>query len=237
MRDIIQKTRKDYNKIAKYFSNTREYVWPEFKYFRSFIKDGQNILDWGCGNGRMIFCLEDKKVKYYGLDQSIELIKIARKKFNPQIKNGTAQFFCTASRDKKFSEGFFDLVFAISSFFHLPDEESRLKLLQKFNNEMKDDGKLVMLVWNLGSDWAKAKAKKGWKKIGENDFLIPWKTPEGKVLCDRYYHHFTQDELKDLLKKTGFKIKKMGYMQGGKWSDDKGGFNLVVVAEKNSAKN
>ena len=76
---IIPKTREDYNRIAKYFSNTREYVWPEFKYFSSFIKDDQNILDWGCGNGRMVFCLQDRKVKYFGLDQSCELIKITKK--------------------------------------------------------------------------------------------------------------------------------------------------------------
>ncbi|HSR89505.1 MAG TPA: class I SAM-dependent methyltransferase [Candidatus Udaeobacter sp.] len=230
--EIIHKTREDYNRIAKHFSVTREYAWPEFKYFSSFIKDGQNILDWGCGNGRMVFCLQGKKVKYYGLDQSSGLIKIARKKFANEVKNGVVNFVCTGSRDKKFPASFFDLVFIIAALFHLPDEQSRLALLQKIHKEMKVGGQLVVMVWNLASDWAKVKAKKSWEKIGENDFLIPWKNPEGEVLAERYYHHFTPQELKNLLVKAGFKVKKLKFMKNGTWTDDKGGQNLIAVAVK-----
>lgn len=230
--EIIHKTREDYNRIAKYFSNTREFAWPEFKYFSSFIKDGQNILDWGCGNGRMIFCMKDKKVKYFGLDQSKELIKLARKKFAAEIKSGMAEFICTGSKDKKFPTGFFDLVFIIAALFHLPDEASRLALLQKIYKEMKTGGKLVVMVWNLASDWAKVKAKKHWQKIGDNDFLIPWKNPEGEVLAERYYHHFTSEELNNLLVKAGFKVERLEFMKNGTWTDDKGGQNLIAVAVK-----
>jgi tRNA (uracil-5-)-methyltransferase TRM9 len=229
---IIHKTREDYNRIAQYFSNTREQAWPEFKYFSSLIKDGQNILDWGCGNGRLVLCLKDKKVKYFGIDQSLGLIKIARKKFVDEIKNGRVKFFCTASKSKNFAPNFFDLVFIIASLFHLPSEESRLGLLQKIYKEMKVGGRLVVMVWNLASDWAKVKAKKDWKKIGKSDFLIPWKNPQGELLAERYYHHFTEVELKDLLKKAGFKVKIIKFMKNGTWTDDKGGQNLIAVAIK-----
>lgn len=229
---IIHKTREDYNRIAKYFSNTREYVWPEFKYFSGFIKDGQNILDWGCGNGRMVFCLLGKQVKYYGVDQSAELIKIAKKKFATEIKNNIAKFICTGSKEKKFPDNFFDLVFIIASLFHLPDETTRLELLRKIYKEMKVKGKLVVMVWNLASDWAKIKAKKNWEKIGKNDFLIPWKNPEGQVLAKRYYHHFTPIELKNLLLSVGFKVKTLKFTSKGTWTDDKGGQNLIAVAVK-----
>ncbi len=229
---IIHKTREDYNRIARYFSNTREHAWPEFKYFRSFIKDGQNILDWGCGNGRLVFATEGKKIKYFGLDQSLGLIKIARKKFAEEVKNGKAKFICTGSRDKKFPADFFDVVFIIAALFHLPSEESRLALLKKIYKEMKPGAKLIVMVWNLASDWAKIKAKKDWEKIGENDFLIPWKNPEGELLANRYYHHFTPVELKGLLIKAGFKVKTMKFMKNGTWTDDKGGQNLIAVAIK-----
>ncbi|TAN33475.1 class I SAM-dependent methyltransferase [Patescibacteria group bacterium] len=229
--DLIQKTRDDYNRIAKYFSATREYVRPEFKYFGKFIKDGQKILDWGCGNGRMVFCLKGKKVKYFGIDQSAGLLKIARKKFT--AKDGSIKFFCTGARAKKFPSEYFDLVFAISSLFHLPDQTSRLKVLNEFYREMKKGAKLVVMVWNLDSDWAKAKAKKSWKKIDKNDFLIPWKTPAGELLAERYYHHFTPAELKKLLTSAGFKVQKMEFVgKNGTWSDYKGGQNLVAAAVK-----
>ncbi len=229
---IIHKTREDYNRIAQHFSQTRQHAWPEFKYFSSLIKDGQNILDWGCGNGRMIFCLKDKKVKYFGIDQSLGLLKIARKNFASETKSGRVKFFCTATKNKNFAPEFFDLVFIIASLFHLPSEESRLNLLQKIYKEMKIGGKLVVTVWNFASDWARAKAKKDWQKIGENDFLIPWKNPEGQVLAERYYHYFTRDELENLLIKAGFKVKSLKFTKNSVWSDSKSGQNLIAVATK-----
>ena len=229
---IIHKTSEDYNRIAKHFSQTRQHAWPEFKYFSSFIRDGQNILDWGCGNGRMIFCLKDKKVKYFGIDQSSELLKIARKNFASEIKSGKVRFFCTASKNKIFKPNFFDIVFIIAALFHLPSEKSRLALLQKIYKELKVGGKLIITVWNLASDWAKIKAKKDWQKIGDNDFLIPWKNPEGQVLAERYYHYFTRDELKNLLTKAHFKVKSLKFTKNSTWTDGKSGQNLIAVAIK-----
>jgi RNA polymerase-binding transcription factor DksA len=78
-------------------------------------------------------------------------------------------------------------------------------------------------MWNLESDWAEEKLKSGYKKIGENDFLVPWKTKEGEVLVERYYHHFTQDELKRLIKDSGFKIEEMYFESKGKRVSEKEG--------------
>ncbi len=230
--DIVQKTRDDYNKIAKHFSGTRFDIWPELEQFRSFIKDGQRILDWGCGNGRLLLIMKDKSVQYFGTDQAASLIAIARKKYADEVKSGKAKFFSTAFKEKKFKPEFFDLAFMIASFFHLPDQKIRLKLLKKTYSELKPGGRLAMTVWNLGSDWAKKKMKKEWKILGENDFLIPWKNPEGVVEAERYYHHFTKAELKGLLEEAGFKIEAMNYYNKNSWTDSKGGRNLVVIAIK-----
>ena len=78
---IISKTREDYNLIAKHFSNTRYDVWLELKQFEKYVKPGQKVLDWGCGNGRLLLMLREKGIKYFGLDQSDELIKIAKEKY------------------------------------------------------------------------------------------------------------------------------------------------------------
>lgn len=231
MVDIIAKTRQDYNLIAPHFSATREYIWPEFKLFKSLIEDGQKILDFGCGNGRMVFCLADKKVKYFGVDQSVELLKIARKKFAPQISAGKVKFFSNAARPKKFPKDYFDLVFCIAMLFHLPDDSKRLAQLKEFYDEMKPGAQVVVMVWNLGSDWAKVKSKK-WQEIAPNDFLIPWKNPQGEKIVERYYHHFTEEELVDLMQRAGFKKIKIKFMNSGTWTDDKGGRNMVAIAVK-----
>lgn len=229
---IIHKTRQDYNRIARYFSDTRKHLWSDLKWLKKFVKNGQNILDWGCGNGRLIFLLEGKKVNYFGTDQSEGLLKIAKSSFKKEIKEGWAKFISVANKKKQFSENFFDLVFTIASFHHLPDKESRLELLADVYKQLKPKGKLIITVWNLESDWAKKKIDKDWEKLGENDFLVPWKNPEGDILAKRYYHHFPKEELSGLLKESGFKIKSAEYGEKTNWTDKKGGRNLIVIAQK-----
>lgn len=229
---IIHKTREDYNRIAGQFSGTRYDLWPELKPFENLIKDGQNILDWGCGNGRLLFLLKNKNVKYFGLDQSDELLKLAEHKWKQEIDCGKAQFFWTAEKEKQFEENFFDLVFLIASFHHLPDKETRLHLLKKIYGEMKPGAKLIMTVWNLESEWAQSKLKKDWKVMAENDYIIPWKNNKGEILVERYYHHFTKTELEELFSEAGFKKIELFYNDLTKWSGDKGGRNLLATAEK-----
>lgn len=230
--EIIHKTQEDYNRIAKYFSDTRQRLWTELEWLKKFVKNGQNILDWGCGNGRLIFLLKGKKVHYFGTDQSNGLLKIARKNFKKEIKEGWVKFYSTAKKKKKFSQNFFDLIFMIASFHHLPDKQSRLELLGDVYQQLKSSGKLIITVWNLESDWAKKKMDNSWEKIGENDFLIPWKNPQGEVIANRYYHHFSKEELVGLLKESGFKIESAEYGEKATWTDKKGGRNLIVVASK-----
>ncbi len=120
----------------------------------------------------------------------------------------------------------------IASFHHLPDEKTRLAQLKKTFKEMKSGARIIMVNWNLESDWAKAKFKKDWEKIDENDFLIPWKSKDGAIIVQRYYHHFEKQEIEDLVTKIGFTIEKLAFATNGEWSDKKAGKNLVLIAKK-----
>ncbi len=117
MHPLIEKTRDDYDAIAPYFAETRQQAGPDLTQFKSFITSGQRILDWGCGNGRLLYLLRDQLgslatsgLDYYGLDQSAQLLKIARQAFRHDIQQGQVHFFCTAQRSKKFPPDFFDLI-------------------------------------------------------------------------------------------------------------------------------
>lgn len=229
--DIIQKTRDDYNKIASLYARTRNHP-GELVQFKSFLKDGQHILDWGCGNAKLLYLLNDIDSEYYGLDQSKSLLKIAEKEHIDLVKKKKAKFFCTACKEKKFPEDFFDVAVLSASFHHLPDPKSRLKLLKKIYAETKPGGHLIITVWNLESAWAKAKLKKDWEKIGDNDYYVPWKDENGKVLVERYYHHFSKEELGDLVQKAGWKLEDLYYNTGVEKTLKKEGKNLVAIAVK-----
>lgn len=229
--DLIQKTRDDYNKIAAHFAGTRQQA-GELEKFKPFIEDGQSILDWGCGNGRLLYLLAGYGVNYFGVDQSQALLKIARQQQGKSVKKGTARFFCTAHKEKKFPPAFFDLVFLVASLHHLPDVKTRKALMKKIYSEMKDGARLIVTVWNLDSNWAKEKFKKEWKKMTDNNFLIPWRSPEGKTIVERYYHHFTQDELRELLESVGFKIEEIYYSKGNERINRQDARNLVIIARR-----
>lgn len=229
--DLINLNKKAYNRIAGHFSSTRGQAWPEFKEFTAYLKSGQRVLDWGCGNGRLVNMLVGKKIEYFGVDQSAELLKHARRLHAAELKSGSAHFYNIANKPKKFPENYFDIYFLIASFFHLPNISSRQKLLRQAFLELKPGGLLYISVWNLGSDWANKK-KSGWKQLDKDDYLIPWKDPTGKVLAERFYHHFTKPELTDLITDAGFKITKSYYSSFAGRTDDKGGRNLIVFATK-----
>jgi ubiquinone/menaquinone biosynthesis C-methylase UbiE len=223
---IIHKTKKDYNRIAELFSCTRSYLWKELSQFEKYVKDGQNIFDWGCGNGRMLNLLKKRDVRYFGFDQSDELIKIAKEKW--KAESGRAKFY---SVNRKFPDNFFDVVFLIASFNHLPDKKTRVDLLKKLRLQMKSGGVIIITVWNLRSDWAVSKSE-DWEEISKDEFIIPWRNSNREILCERYYHSFSSEELRELLLSAGFKIKNIFYDDEKLKVGVKNGRNLIAVAYK-----
>ncbi len=230
--DLIKKTRDDYNRIAGHFADTRRTLWRELEQCKQYVANGQRILDWGCGNGRLLALFGPYvDIEYVGVDQSEALITIARRAQATAVRMGRAKFYCTGTRQKHFPATYFDLVFMIASFHHLPDEANRLQLLKQTYEQLKPGGRIMITVWNLDSDWANNKKKQDWAILGQQDFLIPWKDQTGKILCMRYYHAFKKDELESLLSQAGFKIELLEYSEG-RWKDSKEGRNLLGIAQK-----
>jgi hypothetical protein len=81
---------------------------------------------------------------------------------------------------------------------------------------LRPGGTLILRIWDL---W-KRKAffslifKYTFLKIIRRsrldfkDVFLTWKDSEGRVLVSRYFHAFTKKEIEEILKKSGFKIKK-----------------------------
>ena len=184
----IQQVKDTYNRIAEEFSDTRKASWPEFEKIFPNLKQG-NILDIGCGNGRLYAHLpENLKKDYLGVDLSDKLIEIAKNK-HPEAKFETGNFL-------NLPAGKFKNIVAIASFHHLPSVETRKLALENIQSSLTENGDLFITVWNLYQ-------KKYLPYIDKNgDSQIPW----GDNKIPRYYYAFKEDEIVQLIKESNFKI-------------------------------
>ena len=226
---LIKQNREVYDVIAPLFSATREYNWADVEVLAEYIKPEDKVLDLGCGNGRLYQILAKKQALYTGLDQSGELIALAREKF-PE-----AEFVVGGMTELLFEAASFDAIFSIAAFNHIPGQELQLKSLQEMKRVLKPGGLIVMTNWNLLSESAQKNiAKHGWKVLQESpeqgiDVMVPWKNPQGEVLGERYYHGFTVGELTSLANATDLQIVDLYFGHKGERLDQATGANIVSI--------
>lgn len=226
---MLEKTKKDYDLLARQFSLTRQKFWPEFLFLKNYIKENDRILDIGCGNGRLIEILKDKKVFYIGIDNSKAMLKIARKKYP------SYQFLLADALSLPFPDNSFDKIFIIAVFHHIPSKKLRKKFLKESYRVLKAKGLVFLSVWNLFKPqflafwWNSLKEKllKG-KDIEFNDLFYPFRDSSQNIITQRYVHAFTKKELETIFKKSGFKILETGFVDRGKTKKA----NFFIIAQK-----
>ncbi len=235
---LLNIVKDNYEEIAKDFSSTRYALWPELKKIINSViaspkssgrsnpveiatlsasaswrrriarNDMINILDLGCGNGRLFELFKNKNVNYFGIDQSHNLIKLAKQKYPEAKFRQGAILKLEEIINKKF-----DLILLIAVLPHIPSYKLRLRFLKNLKNYAQPKGNLILTCWDLH---ASAKHKKiilknnlkkliGLNSMDFNDILFSGfnkKTP-------RYYHAFKIKELKTLLIKSGWRVVKI----------------------------
>ena len=229
---LLEKTRKDYNLIAEDFSNTRNFISEDIIILSKYAKAGDKVLDLGCGNGRLSEAFEGKKIEYTGVDNSEKMIEIAKK------RRLQAKFLVNHDLKVPFSNDYFDKVYCLAVFHHIPSKDLRIQFLDEIKRVLQPGGFIILTVWNLNPFKMILIGKKkralsffkhlilkvlGKSKLDFNDFFIPWKDA-----CQRYVHYFTKGELKKLAEKSGFKIKKLGVSESPKTKES----GIYLIGEK-----
>lgn len=235
---IIKKVERDYDTIAADWHLSRFSVRANQIKIAKQIKNGDSVLDVGCGNGVFYPVLADKSINYIGLDISKKLLTLARQKAN-KIKGKAKVKFIKGSITKlPFKNNQFDWVCAFAVLHHVPSEELRARAAREIWRVLKPGGRAVITVWNMFSDWAEKRfGISGQLRLGsvrENDVLVPWKGTPGKVIR-RYMHAFTKSKLSKLFKDAGFKKVTAYYAikeTGEKSQSIKEGSDLVLMARK-----
>ena len=223
-KSLLKKTTEDYNLIAGQFSSTRRFIWEDLKPLAHYTIPGERVLDLGCGNGRLLQIFKNVAVDYFGIDSSEKLIEIAREKY-PEDRFRVADAF-----NLSFPDNYFDKVYSIAVFHHIPSKELRLQFLKETKRVLKPRGLFIITVWNLNQLRSMRLILKytilkifGLSKLDLGDVLVPW----GKT-CQRYIHNFTQASLKKIVKKADFTIKEVGILKRPEMKDS----NIYLVAKK-----
>ena len=106
------------------------------------LKEGQNVLDIGCGTGWAVLHIADiikEDGKAYGIDLSSKMIEIAKmKSFN--YKN--VYFYKTPARSLPFENNYFDLIISTNAFHHFSEP---VGVLEEVFRVLVPHGKIYIL--------------------------------------------------------------------------------------------
>jgi ubiquinone/menaquinone biosynthesis C-methylase UbiE len=208
---------RNYDEVAKQYSETRKKkLWSGLEDLLDKVETGAKVLDVGCGSGKLLINLQEKGVRYLGVDTCTKLLSHAEEDYpGYEFKEGDIL------RLGQLPELNFDYVFAVAVLQHIPSEELRVDALKQLKNKVSDKGKIVISNWNMWSNkWTRPNFKNLFikfsllKLIGKNkmdlgDITFDWKNSKGEIVAQRYYHMFTLRELRRISKKAGLSIKKI----------------------------
>jgi len=201
----------NYQAIAANFSATRQQAfWPELRQLLQDLSLAGDLLDFGCGNGRLLNELQNRPLtSYTGLDLSEKLLTIAQenhtqKNFNFPVIWQVGDLL-TAPAKK------YDVVCCIAALHHIPSRELRQQAAKNLAASLQDNGYLIVSVWDLYQQikyWPKLFFSfwtQFWGQLDYGDLLFHWgqQKTAGSL---RYYHAFTKKECQNLLTSTGLRL-------------------------------
>lgn len=211
---LLEQVKISYQEIAADFNQTRQKeIWPEIRNLVERVAVEATVLDAGCGNGRLLSVLTEKKPEYWGIDNSPALIKLAQKNYpnNKFLVDDVLELTTVPNQ-------YFDYIFCLAVLPHIPSSELRKKTLNILSSKLKPGGRIFVSAWNLRSSAWKHKSYKkrlwlnflkkiiGLSDLDFGDLLFPWKKANQTASSLRYYHAFKANELKKLVRRTKLQV-------------------------------
>jgi SAM-dependent methyltransferase len=185
------------------------------------------------------------KIEYIGIDGSEKFIEIAKQRYgncfqvadilnlpciqetSKTVKDNNHRLGC---KGLPFSDNYFDTIWSVAVFHHIPSRELRLLALKEMKRVLKDKGRVIMTCWNLyQKGYLNLLLKYFFRKVFNKskldfkDVFVPW----GNSNIKRYYHAFTKKELEELFKESGLGIIESKFLRRNNKKT-----NILIVAEK-----
>ncbi|MFZ5856564.1 MAG: class I SAM-dependent methyltransferase [Chloroflexota bacterium] len=216
---LIQLNRDFYDRFGADFSATRQRLQPGVtRLLPTFARDA-SILDLGCGNGELVRALarNGHRGSYLGLDFSVPLLTDAS-----ALPEGFDVKFMEVDLISAWAlnvqRSTFNVITCFATLHHIPSAELRLHLLKTVSTILAPNGRFILSNWQFLNS-AKLRARiQPWERIGltsadvdAGDYLLDWRRG-GEGL--RYAHQFSEEELAELARESGFEIVEAFYSDG-----------------------
>lgn len=174
--------------VEKYKKNTekgiQETAWIE-KFSKSLPTDSK-VLDAGCGYGRDCQFFSSHNLDSYGIDLSTKMIEAA-KEIDPNSK-----FSVMDLTSLRFESDTFNGIWCNAALLHLSKSDASVAL-NEFKRVLKTGGVLFLGL-----------------KVGEGEKFV---TDDRYGNTQRFFSYYSQPEIENLLKTTGFKVVDINYRQ------------------------
>ncbi len=185
----IKLTIDGYDLVSIDWDKTRQNFWPELiNEIKKYIKPNTEVLDLGCGNGRLVKELEILNISYLGVDPSLGLIKLAKIKHPNQIFEKINGFDLEDFEDKTF-----DQVISIAVLHHIPPSKV-VDWLKEANRVTKKGTISVFTTWNL--------SESNYDLNENKDAVIGFVHHKNT----RYVHYYNYQEIKEIFEKSGYEV-------------------------------
>ncbi len=206
----IKLTIDGYDLVSSDWDKTRQNFWPELMgEIKKNIRLNTQILDLGCGNGRLVKELEDFNIDYLGVDPSEKLIKIAEDKYPKKI------FKKINGLDlKDFEDERFDQIISIAVLHHIPPSKV-VGWLKEANRVTKKDTISIFTTWNL--------SESNYDLNENKDAVIGFVHHKNT----RYVHYYDYAEIKKIFTESDFEVLEIKEIKR-----ESGMSNTVIIARK-----
>jgi SAM-dependent methyltransferase len=228
----------DYDKFSNIYDLVYDFDHDVNFYLRRVKRAGGELLEIGCGTGRVSIPLARAGMKVTGIDNSPGMLKLAREKLarEDDLVRKRVEFLEMDVRAIDLGRKFQLIAFPFNSFMYLYTPEDQVNALAAVRDHLAEDGRFVLSLFAptqevtafipgvMNYQWSKAHPEGGellcWElkevdifhQLASARLIVDWVKPGGEVrryIQDQTFRYFTHYEFAHLLERRGFQVLEM----------------------------
>ncbi|MCX7851579.1 MAG: methyltransferase domain-containing protein [Caldilineales bacterium] len=210
---LLELNRQFYAVHAADFAATRQGPQPGWHRIIAHFPSVCQVLDLGCGNGRLAVFLDRQlqQVDYVGVDAEARLLDEARRQ-TAGLRHTRVTFLqldlTTPDWDEAVGPGRFDVVVALAVLHHLPGRDARTAFVAAAARCRRPGGVLILSTWRFSHVPRLRRKIVPWETVGltaaavePGDYLLRW-----QETGLRYVHECDESEMTDLAAAAGLQV-------------------------------